>query len=82
MQSLREALSDWQDVDGAMYHLAVALGVLTDSRPWGGRKDLFWTNNPVGNALFEQLRQLAELGVLEFDEDETRFRRNPAFVLP
>ena len=81
MQTLRDALTEWHDADEAMYDLAVLLGLLPDLPPWGGRKNLFWTNNPVGNLLFQQLSQLAVIGVLEFDEVETRFRWNPAFVL-
>jgi hypothetical protein len=82
VKSFRTALADWQDPDIAMFYLAVALGLIDDSEPWGGRKDLFWTNNPVGNLLHAQLRQFTDLGALDFDEAEGRFRWNPNYELP
>jgi hypothetical protein len=41
MQTLREALADWQDVDIASYYLAAALGLFNDPEPWGGQKGYF-----------------------------------------
>jgi hypothetical protein len=58
-----------------MFELAACLGLVDSSQEqWFRVKHLFWTNNPIGNALFKQLRQLEEVGVLEFDEEETKFR--------
>ncbi len=82
MRTLREALADWQDADIASYYLAAALGLINDPDPWGGRKDIFWTNNPISIGLYDQLRQLAVIGVLEFDEETKRFRWISAFSLP
>lgn len=81
VQSLRDSLNEWQDVDLAMYYLAVALGLLDDPKPFGGRKDLFWTNNSVGKVLFEQLNLLASIGILESDDND-RFRWRHDFSLP
>jgi hypothetical protein len=47
IQTLREALAEWQDADVAMFCLAGAIGLLDDSTTWGGRKDISWSTNPV-----------------------------------
>ncbi|PQO26251.1 hypothetical protein [Blastopirellula marina] len=82
MKPLKESLAEWTDTDCAMYYLTLALGLVESPTPWDGKKWLFWSNNPVGNLLYEQLRQLAEIGVLQYDDEEERFRWNPEFELP
>lgn len=61
MRSLREALSGWRDADDAAYHLSVALGLFTDPEPFGGDKQLFWTNNPIANMLYAHQNALPQL---------------------
>ena len=65
-QMLRKSLADWTDPDVAMYYVAVALGVAPDPGDdwnfWGGKKWMFWSNNPMGNGLSETLEMLAKIG--------------------
>jgi hypothetical protein len=78
-QLLREALKDWTDVDGAQYDLAVCLGLMPPGT-WYDAKSIFWTNNPIGNTLYDILERLTALGVLERrDEPDLQFRWNSAF---
>lgn len=81
--TLRVRLKDWTDVDAACYCIAIALGVAPDHGDkwdfWGGKKGMFWSNNPMGNGFYAVLEMLAETGVLEKDEEEMKFRWNPRF---
>jgi hypothetical protein len=80
--TLRKALEDWTDWDGAAYELGCALSLIDPARsPYQTRaKHVFWTDHPVGNALHEMLGMLVELGVLERrDEPDDQYRWNPTF---
>lgn len=78
--TLRANLADWTDFDFAAYHGATALGVAPKSEhAWGGKKWMFWSDNPMGRGLYEVLEMLTKCGVLEYDEEEVRYRWNPAF---
>jgi hypothetical protein len=45
-----------------------------------GQSICFWSNNPVGNLLYETLESLVQVGVLESrDEPDKQYRWNPAF---
>lgn len=75
--SLRECLSDWTDVDVASYHLGRQLGVLplpqedeTEGDHFRRCKSIFWSSNPLGNALYEALVALEKCGFLERLPDE------------
>ena len=79
MDSLKEALSDWTDVDGAEYHLAVCLGLMMPG-DFARAKHVFWSNNPIGNILYQMLDELARQAVLEKrDEPDYQFRWNTNF---
>jgi hypothetical protein len=83
MQTLKERLREWSDIDCSMCHLAQALGMLQSSNR--GPKWMYWSNNPTGNALYKMLQSLAELGVLEYREDgptDNQFRWNPNYSPP
>src|SRR5262245_17492794 len=67
MSTLRDALADWTDRDGAEYKLALALGLMDDSVR--GMKWVFWSNNPIGTMLSTMLRQLIDVGALEYRDD-------------
>jgi hypothetical protein len=72
--TLKDALQQWHDADGAAFQLALALGVLEPRAEFATEsKHLFWTDNPVGVALSRSLDSLVEAGVLERD-DEDRYR--------
>lgn len=72
-----EKMSTWHDSDGAAYELAVALGALPPDA-FIEHKGVFWTTNPLGDGLYEALLALVRAGLLEHDEDESRFRRPPS----
>ncbi len=74
--SFLSRLSAWVDSDWAAYELAVSLGALpADS--FLEYKGVFWTVNPLGDGLHKALLALVDAGLLEYDEDESRFRRRP-----
>ena len=85
-QSLRKALANWQDFDIACYRLACALGVLPpfDGTPTDfiSYKFLFWGANPLGETLCRFLDELVKCDVLEFDQEEIKYRWNPDFKVP
>jgi hypothetical protein len=78
---LKEQIADWTDVDHAQYALAVALGLMTTDTAFATKaKHVFWSANPVGDTLFQMLRGLASVGVLQTrDEPDIQFRWNPDF---
>ena len=75
--SLRECLLDWTDVDVAAYHLGRQLGVLpppqkdeTEGDHFRRCKSIFWSANPLGDALYEALKAMEKCGFLERLADE------------
>lgn len=76
---LRNSLGNWVDYDVAACHLAVSLGIVPSATGFCGKKWVFWSANPIGDRLHQMLLDLVELGVLENDEEECKFRWNPAF---
>lgn len=80
--SLHDSLTNWQDWDGAAYHLAKRLGLIDSTEDVGGRKGMLWSDNPVGSALHQCLNALVDAGILERrDESNIQFRWNPKFSL-
>jgi len=78
------ALADWEDWDVAEFALGAAIGLWGPSHPlFLHDKWVFWSNNPLGNALHEVLLRLADVGVLEHrDEPDDQFRWNPRWTGP
>jgi hypothetical protein len=75
--SLVEQLAGWTDVDWAQYELGRAIGLFADVSIQQA-KSVFWTDNPLGNALWEALHSLVRGGVLEYrDEPDHQFRWSP-----
>ena len=81
-QTLRKGLAEWVDGDVAPYYVAVALGIAPDPgdewQDWGGKRWVFWSNNPLGNTLFAMVEQLVAVGVLEQNPDGL-YRWNASF---
>lgn len=71
-----EGLADWTDWDGAAFTLGRSLGIFSETETFTQVKWVFWTNNPLGNALHEMLVQLTAAGVLERrdEPDDIQFR--------
>ena len=66
LDSLKKSLgSGWVDVDAAQHHLAVVMGLLPAGSPVGTFKWIFWSENPLSDALRDRLGELAESGPLE-----------------
>lgn len=73
---------DWSDFDEAAYELGLAIGVFDPVLHAHMRscKHVFWSANPLGDALHRTLLELASAGVLEHrDEPDLQFRWNRAF---
>ena len=79
--TLRQALAEWTDFDGAGLGLALCLGLMDPPVDFASTtKHVFWSNNPIGNLLYGMLEQLAAAGVLEKrDEPDYQFRWSPTF---
>ncbi len=72
---LSEGLAEWTDWDGAAFEVGRSLGIFDSSESFTQVKWVFWTDNPVGNALHEVLLQLVSAGVLERREErDEQFR--------
>ncbi len=78
--TLRESFKDWTDWDVAEYRLAMSLGLMWPGVDFTSQaKHVFWSNNPIDNALDACLTQHVHAGVLEFDEEEQRVGWSPGF---
>ncbi|MCX5335948.1 hypothetical protein [Streptomyces sp. NBC_00140] len=66
---LSESMAGWTDWDGAAFMVGRSLGIFGRSETFTQVKWVFWTDNPVGNALHEVLLQLVAAGVLERREE-------------
>ncbi|MDG4824389.1 hypothetical protein O7635_21265 [Asanoa sp. WMMD1127] len=73
--ALADALADWTDIDGAQYQLGRVVGLFAD-QSFGDVKWVFWTDNPLGQALHDMLFNLTQAGVLDHrdDDGELQFR--------
>jgi hypothetical protein len=80
-QTLKNCLQDWTDIDGAQHQLAQSLGLMiSEVRFAVEAKHVYWSNNPVGNALYDILIKLVEIKVLEYrDEPSDQVRWNRSF---
>ncbi len=83
---LRHSLKDWTEIDAAAFRAGVALGIippLSDEKEiynFGGKKWIFWTENPLGNLLFGLLENLVSLNILEkHKNDDHLYRWNSSF---
>ena len=77
MKPLSDLLANWTDSDVAGYHLGVVLGLFPEwpeGEAWGEYKWVFWSANPLGDAIYNMLLQLTSLGVLECSKDKDKFR--------
>ncbi len=85
MQAIKfkELLQNWEDADVTQYYLACCLGLIEydDSfRIFRDSKHLFWTRNHTSALLWKLLLEMRDAKLLEFDEDENKFRWNDLYV--
>lgn len=82
--TLKEKLSDWVCWEGAEFELAVALGLMEEGHEsWIKHKGIFWTANPLGDALGRMLQDLAKVGVLEYrtePDHEYRWKQGDSLI--
>ncbi|MFB6832795.1 hypothetical protein [Streptomyces hydrogenans] len=73
---LSEGLAGWTDGDGAAFMVGRSLVIFDESVTFTQVKGVFWTDNPLGNALHEVLLQLVTAGVLErrAEPEDEQFR--------
>ena len=77
MRTLKERLTAWTDFDGACFELGILLGMWPDGHEsFQAQKHVFWTRNPVGEALMNALLALARPGEgpIEEHDEGCRFR--------
>jgi hypothetical protein len=81
LKTLKEKLKNWEDIDIVQHELGILLGIVDESKGSFAReyKWVYWSNNPVGNALHDILMNLVEIEFLEYDEDEGKLRFNHKF---
>jgi hypothetical protein len=80
--NLKNLLADWTDPDIAEYYLACCLGLMVydDSfMQFREAKYVFWTQNPTKILLDEMLETMVKNKILEFDDDESKYRWNKTF---
>ena len=80
--NLRELLNDWEDQDISAYYLACCLGLAqyeSTFKEFNKIKHVFWTGNPTSNFLSAMLSEMAEKQILEFDDEEGKYRWNQSF---
>ena len=79
--ALKTLLNDWEDPDIAQYFLACCLGLVSYDptfHSYNKVKHIFWTKNDMNDMLIKMLELMVENEIIDFDEDESRYRwRNP-----
>jgi hypothetical protein len=72
---LPDELRDWTDWDGAAYCVGKALGLFPETTDMREVKAVFWSENPLGDALHAVLLSLVAADVLERrEEPDEQFR--------
>ncbi len=77
---------DWVDTDVMMYLIGCSLGIFPPPTPAGAWqrsvKAILWSSNEIEETLTLVIKRLYHNGVLLFDDEQERYRWNPAFTLP
>ncbi|KQW13295.1 hypothetical protein ASD08_32555 [Streptomyces sp. Root369] len=70
-------LADWRDYDDAAFRLGMVLGVFPPDQKFS--PVMFWVDGyPLGDMLVDILDRMAQAGVLLKDEEDVRYKWNPA----
>lgn len=76
--TLREELTEWTEPDVAAERLGRCIGLWDVERLQTSLKHVFWSDNPLGTALFRMLDAMVDARVLERD-DADRVRWSTAY---
>jgi hypothetical protein len=80
MRTLKDELANWTDFDVAGLYAGRCLGIFSsDITLITQIKHVFWSSHPIGEAIIGFLHHLVKANVLEYDENNLRFRWNPTF---
>jgi hypothetical protein len=75
MNSLRDVLAEWTDVDVAQFKLAQLIGLINANDSFISTKWMWWSDNQIGNQTFKILESLVSLGFLQQrSEPDIQFR--------
>ncbi|MEU0425933.1 hypothetical protein ABZ235_20380 [Streptomyces canus] len=72
---LKDILANWRDHDDAAFRLGIFLGVFPPDQRFNSVKRMFWVD---GYPLGDILDRMAQAGVLLKDEEDARYKWNPA----
>ena len=74
MKQFFESIKDWTEVDGVEHELGKCFGLWDKEDFCTTLKHVFWTDNSVGNCLYEILIQFEKLGLIEYDRENLKMR--------
>jgi hypothetical protein len=75
-----DGLNEWRDFDGTLLVLGKSIGIFGDKvDSIMDVKPILWSNNPVGNCLYDILNKLIILGYILHDKEEDKFKINSEF---
>jgi len=81
MKRLKEYLTDWTDLDVAAYYLGVTLGIFQGVsssedkfQEFRDNKHIFWTNNTLGDLLYDTLSSYRDSGLIEIEDNSARWK--------
>lgn len=81
VHNLRQSLETWTEIDVAAFHAGQALGIIPPVSEeegkygFGGKKWIFWTENPLGAMLFDLLETMVQVNILEKHKGDDHFYR-------
>lgn len=72
MDNLKKYLKNWEDIDVASFYLGCVLGIFEDDSMENFRenKGTFWTNNSLGDFLYDMLSRMSDENIIEMDYDK------------
>ena len=84
LKPLKIWLAKWEDSDSAAYAIGCCLGIISQEEDGSfvgmtSVKATFWGANPIGDMLYRFLRELVTCAVLEYDEENEKYRWNNNF---
>jgi hypothetical protein len=79
--SVRDELAEWAEWDEAGWSIAMHLGLLPPGVSYQTEaKHVFWTSNPLWDAIHDVLDAMVRVGALEYEPEEQRWRARPEYA--